>query len=1294
MTPRRGRGPSVVLVALVVLALLPALRPAPAGAESPGALVGQLIRDRVQQEGQARVIVELALPSGAAAPEGDLDDATAGAQRLDIASVRAQLLARLAGSAHRVLHQYETVPLVALEIGPDAVAGIEASGFWVKRVMPDTLNRPTLAQSVPLIGGTQAWTMGYDGTGTVVAIVDTGVQSSHPFLAGKVVEEACFSSTVSGQSTSVCPNGQSQQLGAGAGVNCPVSDCWHGTHVAGIAAGNGAGAGVTFSGVARGARIMAVQVFSRFNDATNCGGSPPCVLAYTSDIIAGLERVYAMRNTWNIAAANMSLGGAASTTFCDSDPTKPIIDNLRAAGIATVIASGNDGSRNSVSAPGCISTAISVGATTKSDVVASFSNVAWFMSVYAPGQNINSSVVPSGFGVASGTSMATPHVTGAWAVLKQAAAGASVSQILSALQTTGLPIPDTRLGGAVTRPRIRIANALGVLVPATLAVSPASVTAGTPVTATWTNIATPTGSDWIGLYLPGSSDASVNTRIYTNCTASAGGSGAAAGSCSFPIAASRPAGTYQLRLFANNGFTRLAASGTFTVTAPAPPTLSASPASVAVGGTVTATWANIATPTSTDWIGLYAVGADDASYATWRYVSCSTLPGPTGLASGSCGLPVPSLVPGSYELRLFANNGYGRIATSAPFTVTAAVVATLSVSPSSVVAGGTVTATWSGITSPAGADWIGLFVPGTADTAFLARIYTNCTASAGAIGVAAGSCPFPLSAGLTARSYELRLFRNNGFTKLATSGSFTVTAGVALSVSPPVVAAGGAVTATWSGIVAPTGGDWIGLYTPAAADGAYVARIYVNCAASPGATGAAGGACPFALSAGLTPGSYQLRLFSNNTLTRLAVSGNFTVNAPATLAVSPTAMSAGGAVTATWASITGPTGGDWIGLFVPGTSDTAYLSRIFVNCTTSAGATGMAAGSCAFPLSAGLTPRSYELRLFGNNTFTRLATSSPFDVAPPATLSATPATVTAGTSVTATWSGIASPAGGDWIGLYVPGAADASYLARIFVSCGATPGATGAAAGSCAFPLSAALTPRSYELRLFRNNTFIRLAASGSFTVVAPTTLTASPASVAAGTSVTAAWSGITAAAGGDWIGLYPPAAADTAFLARIFVNCGASPGAVGVPAGTCAFPIPSSLTPAGYQLRLFRSGGYTRLATSNGFTVTAAVTQPTLTASPTSVAAGGAVTAVWSGVATPTSTDWIAVAVPGAANNSYVAWTFTSCSQVPADVGVAAGSCDVAIPAGLAPGTYELRLFRNNGYTRLATSNPFGVTP
>src|SRR5690349_20456432 len=412
---------SLAFLVLVLLALGVAVSPRRSSSDSTSSLVPRDVHDRVARDGHARVIIELRIPAGRHVAEGLLSPAAVSAQRSDIAAARAHVLIRLTGRAHRVLHQYETIPLLAMDVGPDAVLELEASAFWVTRVIADGVNVPALPESVPLIGADRAWNSGFDGTGKVVAIIDTGVQSDHPFLAGKVVEEACYSSTVSGTSTTMCPNGAEQQTGPGSAVPCSLGGCWHGTHVAGIAAGNGAGAGVTFSGVAKGAQIMAVQVFSQFTDTADCGSSPPCVLAWDSDIIAGLERVYALSSIRSLASVNLSLGGEAFTASCDSDPRKPIIDNLRSVGIATVIAAGNGSATNAISAPGCISSAISVGATTKSDVVASYSNVASFMSLFAPGSSIYSSVTGGGFLAANGTSMATPHVTGAWAIIKQAA---------------------------------------------------------------------------------------------------------------------------------------------------------------------------------------------------------------------------------------------------------------------------------------------------------------------------------------------------------------------------------------------------------------------------------------------------------------------------------------------------------------------------------------------------------------------------------------------------------------------------------------------------------------------------------------------------------------------------------------------------------------------------------------------------------------------------------------------------------------------------------------------------------
>ena len=116
-----------------------------------------------------------------------------------------------------------------------------------------------------------------------------------------------------------------------------------------------------------------------------------------------------------------------------------------------------------------------------------------------------------------------------------------------------------------------------------------------------------------------------------------------------------------------------------------------------------------------------------------------------------------------------------------PVVASVSLTPTLTVSPTKVTAGATVTATWTGIIAPTPKDWIGLYAPGTADTKFINRTYVSCSATAGSAR-ASGSCFYPLPATLSAGNYELRLFANDAFTRLATSGAFTVSTSTSTSI--------------------------------------------------------------------------------------------------------------------------------------------------------------------------------------------------------------------------------------------------------------------------------------------------------------------------------------------------------------------------------------------------------------------------------------------------------------------------------------------------------------------------------
>ena len=445
----RNRIARVLVVTMLAAGALLGSGPVPALAADAVTVPANLLQ-KARQQGTVRVIVRLGAPFAA---EGLLrDEVLVELQRGDIADVGARVLSGLSGTWHRVIHRYETVPFLALELDPDALILLGQLAGMVSEVHADEELRASLAESVPLVRANAAQAVGFGGGGKTVAIIDSGIDTSHPFLAGRVVEEACYSS--SGH----CPDGSTQQLGPGSGVPCSFSGCDHGTHVAGIVAGNG---GDSF-GVAPSALLMAVRAASR---STSCPSSPsPCATFFPSDVMKALERIFFLRATYSFAVVNISLGGPVQSGACDSNPMKPLIDNLRSAGIATAIASGNDGSAGGLSVPACISTAVSVGSTddgsegTAPDRVSSFSNSSPLLSLLAPGRWIRSSIPGGGFESKQGTSMATPHVAGTFAILKQASPTADVAQLVNILQGIGLAVVDPRNG--LIRSRIRVAEAL------------------------------------------------------------------------------------------------------------------------------------------------------------------------------------------------------------------------------------------------------------------------------------------------------------------------------------------------------------------------------------------------------------------------------------------------------------------------------------------------------------------------------------------------------------------------------------------------------------------------------------------------------------------------------------------------------------------------------------------------------------------------------------------------------------------------------------------------------------------
>ncbi|GAA1750362.1 S8 family peptidase [Nonomuraea bangladeshensis] len=374
----------------------------------------------------------------------------------------------------------------------------------VAAVYEDRLSVATLDVSTKLIGADKANAAGWTGKGSTIAVLDTGIDRDHPFFAGRIVGEACFSATSTDPyygAKPLCPNGQSVQTGAGAAdaetAACVVNganQCYHGTHVAGIAAGKKA-AGAPSNGVAPEAGILPIQVFTRL-DGPVCqeqlGRAAPCFATFVSAQKAALQYVDSVHAGKNIVAVNMSLGGGAKQTrHCDTDPSAGALKDeivwLKQFGVSVVVAAGNEGFTDGVSSPACVSAAVAVGATDDKDAVAGFSNRGALLDLFAPGVQINSAAPGGGYRVLSGTSMAAPHVAGALALVRQAYPQLPGEGRIAKLQDTGKAITY----GGVTTKRIDLTAAL----PSKASPSPTPTPTGTPTpgpSATPTNTPAPT----------------------------------------------------------------------------------------------------------------------------------------------------------------------------------------------------------------------------------------------------------------------------------------------------------------------------------------------------------------------------------------------------------------------------------------------------------------------------------------------------------------------------------------------------------------------------------------------------------------------------------------------------------------------------------------------------------------------------------------------------------------------------------------------------------------------------------
>ena len=442
------------------------------GTASPHSNAGLArIKDVAASDGAVRVIVGLKAPPELSAPIADTAEATEqlreGIERLQDDLVR-DLRPLLRGDNRYEITRFDYIPYVAVNASPAVLEHLEARSDVIS-IAEEAVASDAMIETRDQINSDWATNNGFTGSGRAVVVIGTGVDTNHAMLSSKLVSAACYSTSVP-PNANLCPSGASSSTAIGSGTPCTQSNCDHETHVAGIALGNQVTVGSAFTGVARDSSLISIKTSSLEGAGVRT--------IREADVLSALNRAYALRTSYSIASVNLSNTFATTATGapvaypseCDADfsAMADIVAKLKVAKIGVVAAAGN--SRATLPGrtfpPACLTDVVAVSATTKTafgaEAIPAYAMFNFSIDLLAPGGVDSGATTPNSnilsaqaagitppaapdarahatdttYTYRSGTSMAAPHVAGAFAVLKAANTSATSEAIQRQLERT------------------------------------------------------------------------------------------------------------------------------------------------------------------------------------------------------------------------------------------------------------------------------------------------------------------------------------------------------------------------------------------------------------------------------------------------------------------------------------------------------------------------------------------------------------------------------------------------------------------------------------------------------------------------------------------------------------------------------------------------------------------------------------------------------------------------------------------------------------------------------------------